>query len=76
MPNRMNVTRGCDAASLGRDAALLVAAGWTLEWSRLIDMFPDTPHVEVVGLVDYRVLPWAAIMVVATILVLGIAHLG
>lgn len=39
----------CDAASLGRDAALLGADGWTLEWARLIDMFPDTPHVEVVS---------------------------
>jgi 23S rRNA (uracil1939-C5)-methyltransferase len=38
----------CDAGSLGRDAGLLVADGWTLDWARLIDMFPDTPHVEVV----------------------------
>lgn len=40
----------CDAAALGRDAGLLVAEGWTLHWSRLIDLFPDTPHVEVVTL--------------------------
>jgi 23S rRNA (uracil1939-C5)-methyltransferase len=39
----------CDAGSLGRDAGLLVAAGWRHEWSRLVDLFPDTPHVEVVS---------------------------
>jgi 23S rRNA (uracil1939-C5)-methyltransferase len=38
----------CDAGSLGRDVGLLVAEGWRPEWSRLVDMFPDTPHVEVV----------------------------
>jgi 23S rRNA (uracil1939-C5)-methyltransferase len=39
----------CDAGSLGRDAGLLVAAGWRHEWSTLVDLFPDTPHVEVVS---------------------------
>jgi 23S rRNA (uracil1939-C5)-methyltransferase len=39
----------CDAGSLGRDAALLTAGGWRHEWSRLVDLFPDTPHVEVVS---------------------------
>ncbi len=38
----------CDAGSLGRDVGLLAADGWVPEWSRLVDMFPDTPHVEVV----------------------------
>ncbi|MFP3907579.1 MAG: class I SAM-dependent RNA methyltransferase [Acidimicrobiales bacterium] len=39
----------CDAAALGRDAALLVGQGWTLEWAQLVDLFVDTPHVEVVA---------------------------
>ena len=30
-------------------AGLLVAAGWTPQWFRLIDLFADTPHVEVVS---------------------------
>jgi len=38
----------CDAAALGRDAGLLAADGWTLESVRLVDVFPYTPHVEVV----------------------------
>lgn len=39
----------CDAASLGRDAGLLVAAGYRLERSRVLDLFPETSHVEVVS---------------------------
>ncbi|MFN8050745.1 MAG: TRAM domain-containing protein [Acidimicrobiales bacterium] len=39
----------CDAGSLGRDAGLLVAAGLTLDEVTLVDMFPDTSHVEVVS---------------------------
>lgn len=39
----------CDAASLGRDAGLLVAAGFRLERSRVLDLFPQTAHVEVVS---------------------------
>ena len=39
----------CDAASLGRDAALAQAAGFRLEESVVMDMFPGTPHVEVVS---------------------------
>lgn len=38
----------CDAGSLGRDVGLLVADGWHPEWARLVDLFPDSPHVEVV----------------------------
>ena len=38
----------CDAAALGRDAGLLTADGWTLESLCLVDLFPHTPHVEVV----------------------------
>jgi 23S rRNA (uracil1939-C5)-methyltransferase len=39
----------CDAASLGRDAGLLVAAGFRLERTRVLDLFPQTAHVEVVS---------------------------
>ena len=38
----------CDAAALGRDAALLVGAGYRFDGSTLVDAFPHTPHVEVV----------------------------
>jgi 23S rRNA (uracil1939-C5)-methyltransferase len=38
----------CDAASLGRDAKLLAAAGYHHERSELVDTFPHTTHVEAV----------------------------
>lgn len=39
----------CDAGSLGRDARLLTDAGYRLTGCRLVEMFPQTPHVEVVS---------------------------
>lgn len=39
----------CDAASLGRDARLLAEAGFSLDTSVPVDLFPHTPHVEVVS---------------------------
>ena len=39
----------CEPASLGRDAALLRARGFSLEWAALVDLFPGTPHIEVVS---------------------------
>ncbi|HUC13564.1 MAG TPA: TRAM domain-containing protein [Acidimicrobiales bacterium] len=39
----------CDPASLGRDASLLRARGFRLEWAALVDLFPGTPHIEVVS---------------------------
>jgi 23S rRNA (uracil1939-C5)-methyltransferase len=39
----------CDVAALGRDAKLLVGAGFALEHSTPLDLFPHTPHVEVVS---------------------------
>ena len=39
----------CDAASLGRDAALLGAAGFRFEQAELVDLFPQSHHVEVVS---------------------------
>jgi 23S rRNA (uracil1939-C5)-methyltransferase len=38
----------CDPGSLGRDAGLLAAAGYGLSGATLVDLFPHTPHVEVV----------------------------
>lgn len=39
----------CDAAALGRDAGLLVGAGYRLERCRVLDLFPGTSRVEVVS---------------------------
>jgi 23S rRNA (uracil1939-C5)-methyltransferase len=38
----------CDPATLGRDAARLVAAGYRAERAWPIDLMPQTSHVEVV----------------------------
>ena len=38
----------CDPGALGRDAGLLQAAGYRLQTTTLVDLFPNTPHVEVV----------------------------
>lgn len=42
----------CDAASLGRDAALLAGEGYRLVESVVVDLFPHTSHVEVVSRFD------------------------
>jgi 23S rRNA (uracil1939-C5)-methyltransferase len=39
----------CDAAAFGRDAGLLASAGYRLQRSTVVDMFPHTAHVEVVS---------------------------
>lgn len=39
----------CDPASLGRDARLLAEQGFVLERAVPIDLFPHTPHIEVVS---------------------------
>lgn len=39
----------CDPASLGRDARLLADAGYRHDGSTVVDLFPHTPHVEVVS---------------------------
>lgn len=38
----------CDPAALGRDAGLLARHGFEHDGSTLVDLFPHTPHVEVV----------------------------
>jgi len=39
----------CDPGSLGRDAALLVDAGYRFHSATVVDLFPQTSHVEVVS---------------------------
>ncbi len=42
----------CDPAALGRDARLLEQEGYRFIEAELVDMFPDTHHVEVVSRFD------------------------
>jgi 23S rRNA (uracil1939-C5)-methyltransferase len=42
----------CDAAAFGRDAGLLVEAGWERRSTVLVDLFPHTPRVELVSRFD------------------------
>jgi 23S rRNA (uracil1939-C5)-methyltransferase len=42
----------CDAVSLARDARLLRTTGYQLGTSTVIDLFPHTPHVEIVSVFD------------------------
>jgi 23S rRNA (uracil1939-C5)-methyltransferase len=44
----------CDPAAFGRDVALLDARGYALQALRVIDLFPQTSHVEVVSRFDRR----------------------
>lgn len=46
---RVVVLVSCDAAALGRDAALLEGRGYALEVAEPLDLFVHTPHVEVVS---------------------------
>jgi len=49
---RRVVLVSCDAASLGRDAALLRGAGFEMTALTPVDLFPHTFHVEVVSVFD------------------------
>jgi 23S rRNA (uracil1939-C5)-methyltransferase len=49
---RRLVLVSCDAGSLGRDIALLRAAGYGLTSVTPVDLFPHTFHVEVVSIFD------------------------
>ena len=40
----------CDPASFARDAGLLAGAGYRLQWVQPIDLFPQTFHIELVGM--------------------------
>ncbi|MQA28947.1 MAG: TRAM domain-containing protein [Luteitalea sp.] len=39
----------CDVATIARDARRLLDAGYALQHLRGFDLFPNTPHVEIVG---------------------------
>ena len=42
----------CDPATLARDLALLATMGYTARRACGVDLFPRTPHVETVVLVE------------------------
>jgi tRNA/tmRNA/rRNA uracil-C5-methylase (TrmA/RlmC/RlmD family) len=49
---RQIVFMSCDPATLARDAAVCVAAGYTLTKVRVLDMFPQTAHIETLALLE------------------------
>ena len=42
----------CDPVAMARDTALLVGHGYQHRSSVVLDLFPHTPHVEVVTVLD------------------------
>ncbi len=44
----------CDAPTMARDARRLLDAGYRIESLRGIDLFPNTPHVETLGIFEIR----------------------
>ena len=42
----------CDPPTMARDARRLLDAGYGLAWLSGFDLFPNTPHVESVGVFD------------------------
>lgn len=45
----------CDAATLARDLSLLVVAGYQIKQAGIMDMFPQTHHVETMVLAEKKV---------------------
>jgi 23S rRNA (uracil1939-C5)-methyltransferase len=50
-PRRL-VYVSCNPTTLAPNAAQLVEAGWALRCVRPVDMFPQTPHIECVALLE------------------------
>jgi 23S rRNA (uracil1939-C5)-methyltransferase len=46
-PRRLTIV-SCDPATLARDLALLLGGGWRIEQMTLVDLFPQTYHLETV----------------------------
>ena len=42
----------CDPATMARDARRLLDGGYTLTSLRAFDLFPNTPHIEALGVFD------------------------
>ncbi len=42
----------CDPATLGRDLTLLIQSGYRLHRLQLVDMFPQTGHLETIAMLD------------------------
>jgi 23S rRNA (uracil1939-C5)-methyltransferase len=42
----------CNPTTLAPNAAQLTEAGWKLARVRPVDMFPQTPHIECVAVLD------------------------
>jgi len=50
-PSRI-VYVSCNPTTLAPNAAQLTEAGWTLRRVQPVDMFPQTPHIECVALLE------------------------
>jgi 23S rRNA (uracil1939-C5)-methyltransferase len=44
----------CNPSTLGRDLGLLARGGYQLDWLRLVDLFPQTLHIESVAVLTLR----------------------
>ena len=44
----------CDPATLARDLSIIMKGGWTLARVTALDMFPCTPHVETVSVLERK----------------------
>lgn len=52
-PKRL-VYVSCNPSTLAKDCAVLLDAGFLIEWVQPVDMFPQTSHVESVALINLR----------------------
>ena len=52
LPARRLVYLSCDPATWARDLAVLVSQGWRLTLVHGFDLFPQTPHVEALGVLE------------------------